>query len=338
MTQLGRLWTGTPTPPPTDATSAAAPSQEVAPSPTRLPGGSITLNESPTDPITLTAYEVYDKKLDEDINYARRSLRGKFDKYPGNLESLVSPNGRYLAGRPDDYTSDGYDSILIADRQAGSSFRVKTVRKPLDASIRAWSKDSSKILLNLNKKLKNEQGKEVWTTLGFAVVDVAGNDVAQSKTRMVNVADDSIRDSDFGWDGAEQGVVIVYGEDKGLRFFDAAGKPTRDLPGVGPLAAGTLDLFSPSGRKFVTACPGDDDSDHCLWDAGTGKQIRRVTSDCDKVLGWYDESHLYCWENDNGAHDEVRVVASDGKLLRRLLESPDEKELAPYFTITPTSS
>jgi eukaryotic-like serine/threonine-protein kinase len=88
----------------------------------------------------------------------------------------------------------------------------------------------------------------------------------------------------------------------------------------------------------VTACPGDDDSDHCLWDAGTGKQIRKVSSDCDKVLGWYDESHLYCWENDNGAHDEVRVVASDGKLLRRLLESPDEKELAPYFTITPTSS
>ncbi|TXK34687.1 serine/threonine-protein kinase [Nonomuraea sp. C10] len=329
---VGSLRTGTPTPPPTARESTAAPS------PTTLPGGPITLNESPSDPITLTSYEAYDKKLDDDVNYARQSLRGKFDRYPGNLESRVSPDGRYLVGRPDDYTSDGYDSILITDRQAGSSFRVKTVRKPLDTSIRAWSKDSSKVLLNLNRKLENKQGKDVWTTLGFAIVDVAGNDVAQSKVRVVDVADESIRDSDFGWDGADQGVVIVYGEDEGLRFFDAAGRRTRDLPGVGPLASGTVDLFSPSGRVFVTDCPGDDESDHCLWDAATGKQAHRFSSDCDKVLGWYDESHLYCWENDNGAHDEVRVVAFDGKLLRRLLESPDEAELAPFFTINPTGS
>ncbi|TMR21939.1 serine/threonine protein kinase [Nonomuraea turkmeniaca] len=331
--------------PPVAVKSAAAPSPDATTAPpatpvkTTLPGGSITLYERPSDPITLTAYEVYSKKLDEDVDYARQSLRGTFAKYPGNLESLVSPNGRYLAGRPHDYTSDGYDSVLITDRQSGlSSFRVRTVRKPLDTSIRTWSKDSSKILLNLNRKVENKQGKDVWISVGFAVVDVAQNDVAQSKVRVVNVADDSIQESDFGWDGNEEGVVIDYGKDEGLRFFDASGKRTRDMPDVGPLASGTLDIFSPSGKTFVTDCPGGGDGEHCLWDAATGKQVRRFSSDCDKVLGWYDESHLYCWEQDNGTHDEVRVVAFDGKLTHRLLEVPDKLDVSPYFTITPSGS
>ncbi|MGN9781240.1 protein kinase domain-containing protein [Nonomuraea sp. ZG12] len=327
--------------PPTQAAAkpAATPSREATAAPRitpvkiPLPGGAITLYERPSDPITLTAYEVHDDKLDDDVDYARQSLRGAFHKYPDNVDSLVSPNGRYLAGRPEDYTSDDYDSILITDRQAGSSFRVKTVREPMDTSIRAWSKDSSKILLNLNKKTEDKQGKDVWTTLGFAVLDVALGQV-----RVVEVADDSIRDGDFGWDGNEEGVIAVSGKDEVLRFFDTSGDRTRDIPDVGPLASGTVDVFSPSGKMFVTDCPGKDDSDHCLWDAGTGKRLDTFSSDCDKVLGWYDESHLYCWEYDNGADDEVRVVAFDGKLVHRLLEAADKLEVAPYFTINPAPS
>ncbi|MEV0197369.1 WD40 repeat domain-containing serine/threonine protein kinase [Nonomuraea sp. NPDC050691] len=327
-----------PTPVTASGTPPATPSKEVTPTSatvvkTTLPGGSITHYEGPSDPITLTAYEVDEENGEDNVDYARQSLHGAFDKYPDNLESLVSPNGRYLAGRSDDYTSDGYDSVLLTDRQVGSSVRIKTVHRPLDTTIRTWSKDSSKVLLNINKKIENKEGKESWSTMGFAIVDVA-----QGKVSKVNVADDSIRDSDFGWDADEAGVVIVYGKDKGLRFFDASGKPVRDFPGVGPLASGTLGIFSPSGKMFVTDCPGGDDSDHCLWDAGTGQQLRRFTSDCDKVLGWYDESHLYCWEMDNATNDEVRVVAFDGKLVRRLLETPDELDISPFYTVTPPSS
>ncbi|WP_245642169.1 hypothetical protein [Nonomuraea candida] len=315
------------------ASREASPGSPAAPVKTRLPGGAITLYERPSAPITLTAYEVYDEKLDEDVDYARRSLRGTFDRYPGNVDSLVSPDGRYLAGRPDDYTSDGYDSILVTDRQAGSSFRVKTVRKPLDTSIRAWSKDGSKLLLNLDKKTENKQGEDVWTTLGFAVLDVA-----RATVRVVEVADDTIRSGNFGWDGAEEGVVAFYGDNEGLRFFDAAGRRVRDVPKVGPPASGTVDLFSPSGGRFVTDCPGDDEGDHCLWDTATGKRAHRFSSDCDKVLGWYDESHLYCWEYDNGPGHEIRVVAFDGRLTHLLLESGDGMEVSPYFTVTPSGS
>ncbi|WP_219535317.1 serine/threonine-protein kinase [Nonomuraea guangzhouensis] len=323
-------WLRKPTAPPqlVATSSKKATPAPAAPVKTALPGGAITLFEQPSDPVTLTAYEVDDQKNDDDVDYARQSLRGTFDKYPGNVESLVSPNGRYLAGRPYGYTSDGYDSILLTDRPAGSSFRIKTVRKPLDAALRSWSKDGSKILLNVNKKIKND-----WVTVGFAIIDVP-----EGKVKVIDVADDSIRGSDFGWDGDEEGVVIVYGKDEGLRFFDASGRPTRDLPGVGPLASGTRDIFSPSGKTFVTDCPGGGNGDHCLWDAATGRQVRRFSSDCDKVLGWYDESRLYCWEQDNAVNDEVRVMGFDGKLTRRLLEVPDKLDVSPYFTATPASS
>ncbi|MFC4013790.1 protein kinase [Nonomuraea purpurea] len=312
-------------------TSAAVASTEPAPAPpptptrTTLPGGGITLHEQPSDPITFTAYELYNKNVDDDVDYARKSLRGTFEKHPGNLESLVSPNGRYLAGRHEDYTSDGYDSILIVDRESGSSFRVKTGRKPLSTPVRAWSRDSSKILLNIDKKINGK-----WNALGFAIIDVA-----QAKVSMIEVDDETIRGSDFGWDDTETGVIAVYGKDEGLRFFDASGKRTRDLPGVGPLSSGTIDLFSPSGRTFVTDCPKGKDGENCLFDSATGKQLHTFSSDCEKVLGWYDERHLYCWEEDNATNDEIRVVAFDGKLVRLLLEVPAELDLTPYFTFTP---
>ncbi|WP_433443847.1 protein kinase domain-containing protein [Nonomuraea sp. CA-141351] len=322
------------TPPGTGATTAA-PKETVpapaTPSKTTLPGGAITLYEHPSDPITLTAYEIYNKNLDDDVDYARQSLHGAFERYPANWESLVSPDGRYLAGRPQYYTSDDHDSVLITDREAGSSFRVKTVRKPLISPIRAWSRDGSKVLLNIERKMKNNNGDD-WLTLGFAIIDVA-----QAKVSVVNVADTSIQADSFGWDANGAGVVITYGDDQGLRFFDTSGKHTRDVPDTGVLAAGTHRVFSPSGKMFVTDCPGDTHGDHCLWDTGTGKQVRKFFSDCDKVLGWYDESHLYCWELDNNAsHSEVQVVAFDGKLVRKLLEVPEELDFTPYFTANPS--
>ncbi|WP_218136161.1 WD40 repeat domain-containing serine/threonine protein kinase [Nonomuraea jiangxiensis] len=298
---------------------------------TTLPGGSIRLYERPADRVTLTAYEVYDKKLKDDIDYARQSLHGSFERYPENWESLVSPDGRYLAGRAQEYTSDDYDSVLFTDRQAGSTFRVKTVKEPLISTIRSWSKDGSKLLLNIDRKTRGEDGKDEWVSLGFAVVDVPRAEVS-----VVNVADDSVRGSDFGWDGHDDGVVIGYGDDAGLRFFDLSGKATHQVAGVGPLASGTTELFSPSGKLFVTECPTGGDGETCVWATDTGKKVREFSSDCDKVLGWYDESHLFCWEQDNNAtHNEVRVVAFDGKLTRKLLETSNKLDFTPYFTVTP---
>ncbi|MER6943544.1 protein kinase [Nonomuraea sp. NPDC000554] len=290
--------------------------------PVKLTGGSIMLYENPADPITLTSYEIFNKKADDWVDYARGSLRGTFAKYAGNWESMVSSDGHYLAGRGKNYTSDDYDSVIITDRRTGTRSTIKTVKKPLISSIRSWSRDNSKILLNIEQE---NRGK--WTYLGFVIVDVAAE-----KASVVKVADTSIRKTAFGWDGDEKGVVNLSGKST-LRFFDASGKATHDAPDIGELASGTRDLFSPSGKLFVSNCPGGGDGDHCVWDSGTGKRVRKFASDCDKVLGWYDETHLFCWEQDNEDRDQVQVVAFDGKLVRKLLEIPDAVDFSPVFTV-----
>ena len=120
-------------------------------------------------------------------------------------------------------------------------------------------------------------------------------------------------------------MVNVYGgKNQGLRFYAPTGKAVREAPGIGTLASGTMDMFSPSGRTFVTDCPGGGDGDHCLWSSATGKRVRTFTSPCDKVLGWYDETHLYCWEQDDASRDEVQVVDFKGKLVRKLIDIGDD--------------
>ncbi|MEW9546809.1 protein kinase [Nonomuraea sp. NPDC050783] len=326
--------------PTTTSPTAERSSRSAAPSPSqvadvprtgterKLPGGDIHLYENPGDAITLTSYEVYDKKKKDWTDYARGSLTGSFTKYAGNWESMVSPDGRYLAGRGRDYTSDSYDFVVITDRRSGERVTIKTVKDPLISSIRAWSRDGSRILLNIERKT----GADKWVYLGFVLVDVAAQ-----KATVVNVSDTAVRDTAFGLDAEGTGAVNVYGEEtnRGLRFFDAEGKATRSLPGIGTLSAGTQDIFSPSGRTFVTNCPNGGDGDHCIWDTATGKRVRKFSSDCDKVLGFYDETHLYCWEQNNHDADEVQVVDFTGTLLRKLLAVPDDLDVSPAFTVNP---
>ncbi|TDC01443.1 serine/threonine protein kinase [Nonomuraea longispora] len=294
---------------------------------TRLPGGEIYLYEHPDDAVFLTSYEIEDEKKDDWIDYARTSLHGSFTKYAANWESMVSPDGRYLAHRGRSYSSDDYDFIVITDQDSGKRTTIKTVKDPLISTIRAWSKDGGRILLNIEKKSGDD-----WLHLGYTIIDVA-----TEKATTIDVADTSIRETAFGFDGADEGTVNVYGDEKnqGLRFFDATGKATRSFPGIGTMSAGTQDIFSPSGGAFVTNCPNGGDGDHCIWDSESGERLRKFSSDCDKVLGFYDEKHLYCWEQDNDDNDQVQVIDFSGKLLRKLLEVPDDLNFSPAFTINP---
>ncbi|SEG99632.1 Serine/threonine protein kinase [Nonomuraea solani] len=293
-----------------------------------LPGGTISLWENPADAIILTSYEIYNKKEDDWIDYARGSLRGTFAKYAANWESMVSPDGRYLASRGRSYSSDSYDFIVVTDRQTDERSTIKTVKEPLISSIRAWSKDGSKILLNIERKVGSN-----WRYLGFVVVDRA-----TKKITRVDVDDTSIRETAFGFDGEDTGAVNIYGDEKNrrLRFFDVEGEATRSTAGIGTLSAGTQDIFSPSGKAFVTNCPDGGDSDHCIWDSSSGKRLRTFQSDCDKVLGFYDETHLYCWEQDNSTTtDSVQVIDFEGELLRKMLEVPNDVDFSPTFTYNP---
>ncbi|MEO3795080.1 serine/threonine-protein kinase [Nonomuraea sp. B10E15] len=317
----------------TAAVTSPTPQDASTPEPveTKPPGGRITLYESPADPIRLTAYELKDKKSDTYVDYARQSLEGTFEKYPDNDKSLVSPTGRYLAERPKLYTDDDYSSVLLTNRDTGASFRVKTVRKPMSGSIQAWSKDGTKILLNVTRKAGEE-----WLTVGFAILTVDHTDLARSAVSVVEVADKAIADHEFVWGPGEQSVVSAYGDGEGLRVYDPSGKLTRDVRDVGEPPFDDAQIFSPSGATFVTDCPSGHDGDHCLWESATGKQVRAFSSDCDTVIGWYDERHLYCWERDNASMIELRVVDFGGKLVDRLMEVPDGAGVIVHYTVNPS--
>ncbi|WP_084965746.1 serine/threonine protein kinase [Thermoactinospora rubra] len=284
----------------------------------QLPGTRSTLFERPGDPIRLTSYDLKAKGTHAWENYARDTLTGPFRHYDGTAETQLSPDGSLLARLGKGYTSDQYDSIEIIDTRTGQQkIVVKTVKAPLESSNIVWSKDSSKILLNV------EQAKgENAPTLGFVIVDVAAR-----KASVVMVTGEN--NDPFRWDGQNNGVVNLYGSD--LRFFDASGNKVRDAVNIGEVPEGVQDIFSPSGRTFATRCPDGDAGELCIWDSASGERVRKVSSSCDKLLGWYDETHLYCWEFDNAARDRVEVVDLDGDEVRTLLESPDDEDYGPTF-------
>ncbi|GAA2393702.1 serine/threonine protein kinase [Nonomuraea africana] len=284
----------------------------------QLPGTRSTLFERPDDPIRLASYDLKGKGTHAWENYARDTLTGPFRHYDGAAETQISPDGSLLARRGKNYTADQYDSIEITETRAGGQkTAVKTVKAPLESSLIAWSKDSSKILLNV-EQAKDENAPN----LGFVIVDVAAG-----KASVVMVVSENNRP--FRWDGQNNGVVNLYGSD--LRFFDAAGNKVRDAVNIGEVPDGVLDIFSPSGRTFATRCPDGEAGELCIWDSASGDRVRKVSSSCDKLLGWYDETHLYCWEFDNAPRDRIQVVDLDGDEVRTLLESPDDEDYGPTF-------
>ncbi|MGW0200157.1 protein kinase domain-containing protein [Nonomuraea sp. NPDC003201] len=306
-------------PTPVPATTTASPSPTVSPVPTanltpvRLPDTDATVYESPDDPVRLTTYMVKDIKSKDWVYYARDSLTGGFTKYRDQWESMLSPDGRYLAQRGKNFI-DHYDSVEITDKTTGERFSVKTSRQPLSAYIQAWSRDSTRVLLNVGNPVK-----DTWQSTGFAIVDVTTR-----KATVASLRESSLKDIRYGFDDTDTGVVAmsIDAEQQALRFFDASGLRVRRIPNVG---AGIADeLFSPSGRRFVTDCPGLESGNNCVYDSRTGAEVKRIESACGGLAAWFDDDHLLCWVRPDSTSDkqQVQVIDFTGKMVRLLAEVP----------------
>ncbi|MEV4573392.1 serine/threonine-protein kinase [Nonomuraea jabiensis] len=306
-------------PTPVPNTTTASPTPTVSPVPTanltsvRLPDTDATVYESPDDPVRLTTYMVRDAKSKDWVYYARDSLTGGFTKYRDQWESMLSPDGRYLAQRGKSFT-DHYDSVEITDKTTGERFSVKTSRQPLSAYIQAWSRDSTRVLFNVGNPVK-----DTWQSTGFAIVDVTTR-----KATVASLRESSLKNIRYGFDDTDTGVVAmaVDASQQVLRFFDASGLRVRRIPNVG---AGIADeLFSPSGRRFVTDCPGLESGNNCVYDSRTGAEVKRIESACGSLAAWFDDDHLLCWVRPDGTSDkqQVQVIDFTGKMVRLLAEIP----------------
>jgi hypothetical protein len=282
----------------------------------RPPDTTGTLYESPADPVRLTTYKLRDPKTKTWIYYARDSLTGNFTKHPDHLESLLSPDGRYLAKRGKRFVN-GYDSVEIVDKVTGEAFTVRTSQQPLSAYVQAWSRDGERLLLNVGTL-----AKDVWQSTGFAIVDVA--------TRQVSVAslrEGSLKGIRYGFDHLDSGVVAMSNDttQQALRFFDPDGRRVRHIPNVG--AAVAESLFSPSGKRFVTNCPGLGHGTNCVYDALTGAEVKRFSSSCASLATWYDDDHVVCWTwVGPGARNQLQVRDLTGAPVRVLLDMPSNAE------------
>jgi hypothetical protein len=306
------------------ASSAPAKGGTVIPLPG---GGEAKLYEDPADPLALTSYKIQNAGAPGQVGYARDSLTGDFTKYQDQSEAVVSPNGRYLAVHGVSAGDYGYDTVTIVDRETGKQSTVRTVQQPRTAAIGRWSKDSARLLLAIQRGTGENR-----TTEGFVILtvkdlaaDVVGND------------DSAVNRSPYGWAGSTGGTVAVAGDgdQRSLRFYDTDGKQVRSIDGVGKVPD-TMDFFSPSGALFVTDCPDGTPNTQCVWNTESGQRTGTITSTCDRVLGWYDESHLYCWEP-AGTGRRVSVIDLQGRPVRTLLEAPAGATIEVTFTRKPST-
>ncbi len=303
----------------TPATQAATPSPTPSPVPTanlstvKLPDTDATLHESPADPIRITTFMVRDPKTKDWVYYSRDSLTGPFRKYPDMFESIVSPDGRYLAQRGKNFT-DGYDTVEITDRTTGERFSVRTSKEPLIGSVEAWSRDSTRLLVDIGNSVKDD-----WQSTGFAIVDVAAR-----TADVVSLREGSLKNVRYGFDQDDSGVVVLSTEafQQALRFFDTDGRRVRRIPNVGTGYANYL--FSPSGEKFVTDCPGLDSGNSCVYDSRSGAELRRVASSCSGPATWFDDDHLVCWVQNAPGKSQMQVIDFTGKVVRLLVDIPSD--------------
>jgi predicted Ser/Thr protein kinase len=310
------------TPTPTPTPSPAVPTSGITE--TKLPGVAATAYENPSDAIWLTYYEVQRDGKGTWINYPRESRGGSFKKSLKYWQTSISPDGRLAAGRTKKYTSNHYHAVEIVDRETKRTRSIDTVKSPYTYDSPEWTKDGKRLLLTM----KDPREKE-WTAIGFIVVDVEAG-----KAKAVRIKDTSIKDGHFYWSGDESQVVVSFvrkGAD-GLRFYDLDGGKAREITGVGAAYNTSTGLFSPSGRSFVTKCPEDEGSGDCVWDTASGRKTRTVESECTKVLGWYDETHLFCWATSDTGGSQVDVVALDGSRLRIMLTLSGKDSIGPYYT------
>ncbi|WP_327103883.1 serine/threonine protein kinase [Nonomuraea glycinis] len=291
-----------------------------------LPGTDATFFEHPSDTARLTTYSVYSAKAKQWVYYTRDSLSGRFRKYADVWESVLSPDGRYLARRGKRYRN-GYDSVKITDKMTGRTSTVDVVRRPLSAYVQAWSRDSRRLLLNVGTPIKDS-----WQSTGFAVVDVTRRTATVAALRESRLSD--IR---YGFAPAGGGVVAlaVGARRQALRFFDGDGRRLRSIPDVG---AGVADyLFSPSGKKFVTNCPGLATGTACVYDSLSGLELERFDNRCTNLANWYDDDHLICWvrPDTGGQGHQAQVVDFTGNPVRVLVDAPTgAADLSVTYTYT----
>ncbi|MEU0566216.1 hypothetical protein ABZ297_12585 [Nonomuraea sp. NPDC005983] len=102
-------------------------------------------------------------------------------------------------------------------------------------------------------------------------------DVPSLQPRFVRIGKALITVGGFEGTMTARGVVVRWGKngESSVRQYDLTGAVKRTWHVRGRPAGEGLGAFTPSGRRFVTACTSPEKT-ACVWDAKTGNAVTRI--------------------------------------------------------------
>ncbi|GAA3556329.1 hypothetical protein GCM10022419_040930 [Nonomuraea rosea] len=239
----------------------------------------------------------------------------------------VSPDGRWATSLGGNKSS-GAPEVTFVDRRTGDRTVVplpvaadpKLAGNYLHTLWPTWSPDGRKLLFNVFASGSEPRSE------GIVLVDVPA-----MKARFVRIKKALITVGGFEWTRDSKGVVVRWGKNgkTSIRKYDLTGAVKRTWHVRGRPASDGQGTFSPSGRRFVTACMPLEKS-ACVWDTATGKAVTRIklafSPVWGSVLGWYDERHLLA-----PVPQGIGIVDLTGKVVETLVKIPKNEGFYAEF-------
>jgi WD40 repeat protein len=244
----------------------------------------------------------------------------------------VSPDGRWTVARLQSREEPG-NRLRILDRTTGKSRDVAiqlTDYTPAETDNGGtqypqmrwprWSPDGKKLLFTVSLARQGDR------SAGVLILDVP-----DLTPRFVKIHKALVTVGGFEWNQDGTRFLVRHGRlgSTTVRLYDLQGKATKEYQVRGRPGGDGRGVFSPSGKRFVTACLPLEKA-ACVWDASTGKAVTRlpiVSSGRPTTLGWYDEKHLLITTRAG-----VGIVDLKGRVTETLLKLGKKSEIFPHFS------
>ncbi|MEV4381184.1 protein kinase [Streptosporangium sp. NPDC049644] len=305
--------------PPASATPTPdAPTVPQATNKIKLPGSSITLHESPQDPIKLSSYSLdWEKTL-----YVRKYGTDRFAKNDKYFHYTLNAAGTQALGTDRIYDAQNYSIVSVIDQRTGAASKIRITKAPVYPTLPQWSPDGKRGLVTLYEAV-DDTSKEY----GFAIIDTV-----TKKARIVRVKEKDAGTWSYFWrgDGRAVGTWALTGKTQRIRFYDLQGTVLQTLLDVGTPITVEGDDISPSGSSLLTYCK-ESEKEICVWSTASDAPAKvRIPFETERLIGWYDDKHIAGWRRKGSGYEAV-VFDFKGRSQRVLATTTDAKEYEKQF-------
>ncbi|MEV4114427.1 hypothetical protein [Nonomuraea sp. NPDC049695] len=246
-------------------------------------------------------------------------------------ETAVSPDGRWTVAHLTS-TEPGKDRLRIIDRKTGKS---RDIEIELTEHTPASTENGGTQYPQMRWPRWSPDGKKLLFTVGLARQDdrsagVLILDLPDFTPRFIKIHKALVTVGGFEWNQDGTRFLVRHGRlgSTTVRLYDLQGKAVKEYQVRGRPGGDGRGVFSPSGKRFVTACLPLEKA-ACVWDAATGKAVTRlpvVAGARPTTLGWYDEKHLLI-----STAAGIGIIDLKGRVTETLLKLGKNSEIYPHF-------